>query len=213
MTVRKLPNIKVYPVNEPSDRVSKDFLTIKKQWFEISYPNLTRSPSFRYDSVERRALDAVTIIAHYELSGVRVLYLRSCIRPAMHDKLPEHVSLWEFAAGLIEGGESPIEAAQRECEEELGFKLSLDKFKELGSFMLPTPGICAERIHFVEVEVDPADRTEPTLDGSPLEKHGLVEEASLDTILNMVINGELPDAKTQIGAWRMAWKYKFKKDM
>jgi len=210
VTLPKPPDIKLFPL-EKSQSAGRDFLTLRREWYELAYPNLDRSIAFRNDSVERRAMDAVTIIAHHEVSGIRQLYIRSCIRPSLNHLHPELVNLWELAAGLVEKGEHPAEAAMRECEEELGFKLPVNKFTELGDFMLPTPGMCAERIFFYEVEVDPKEQGEPTLDGGPLEKHGEVRQVSLDSAVQMVLDGKLPDAKTQLGIWRMLWKYKMRR--
>lgn len=51
--------------------------------------------------------------------------------------------LTEIPAGLLEKGESPYEAAIRECQEEIGLR-PLELYK-LGEF-IPTPGYCTEKI-------------------------------------------------------------------
>lgn len=51
--------------------------------------------------------------------------------------------LTEIPAGLLEEGESPYDAAVRECQEEIGLRpVNLFKLGEI----LPTPGYCTEKI-------------------------------------------------------------------
>ena len=53
--------------------------------------------------------------------------------------------LWEFPAGSVDEGESPEEAAQRECHEEIERVPST--IVRLGA-MYPTPGYCDEEMVF-----------------------------------------------------------------
>lgn len=63
--------------------------------------------------------------------------------------------LLELPAGTLEAGESPLESAQRELEEETGF--TGGRWRELGAFYT-TPGFCRERMHlFVAEGVEPGD--------------------------------------------------------
>ena len=61
----------------------------------------------------------------------------------------------EIPAGRLDPGESPLEAAHRELEEETGFRAG--RMRPLLSF-LPAPGFCSEVIHLFEatnlIEVD-----------------------------------------------------------
>lgn len=57
--------------------------------------------------------------------------------------------LWEVVAGSIDQGETPEEAARRECHEEVG--LRPERLVPLGSFF-PVPGYCDERMHFYRAE-------------------------------------------------------------
>ena len=56
----------------------------------------------------------------------------------------------ECAAGLLEIGEDPLEAAKRECEEETGLKPDL--FEKIGGFMLMQGG-CDEVLHMYGARV------------------------------------------------------------
>jgi ADP-ribose pyrophosphatase len=53
--------------------------------------------------------------------------------------------VWELPAGSVDEGEQPVEAARRECHEEIG--LVPGAIEALGSFY-PTPGYCDERMMF-----------------------------------------------------------------
>jgi len=172
-----------------------------------------------YDEVDRRALDAVVLAAHYVARGARAVYLRSAIRPPVvardpsrsGDVEPVRGALWELPAGLIEpeelGEQGRLRTAQRELEEELGFHVELGRLLALGPSTLPTPGVIAERHFFFEVEVDPKDRAEPSLDGSALEKLGVVREVTLADALDMCRTGAIEDAKTELGLRRLAERH------
>lgn len=56
--------------------------------------------------------------------------------------------IWELPAGSVEDGESPEEAAARECEEEIGQVPT--RIERLGAFY-PTPGYCDEQMIFFRV--------------------------------------------------------------
>jgi ADP-ribose pyrophosphatase len=56
--------------------------------------------------------------------------------------------LWEFPAGSLEAGESPDDAARRECEEEIG--RVPERLERLGAWF-PTPGYCDEEMIFYRV--------------------------------------------------------------
>jgi ADP-ribose pyrophosphatase len=63
--------------------------------------------------------------------------------------------LLELPAGTLEEGESPLESARRELEEETG--LTGGAWRELGAFYT-TPGFCREQMHlFVAEDVEPGE--------------------------------------------------------
>ena len=66
------------------------------------------------------------------------------------------------------------------------------------------PGFCAERQFFFEVEVDPAARSEPSLDGSALERGGAIVALPLALALERCRSGDIADSKTELGLRRLA---------
>jgi len=59
-------------------------------------------------------------------------------------RYPVDAFVWELPAGRLDAGESPEEAAQRELQEEIGFKAGqLQKM----AFFHTTPGFCDESMH------------------------------------------------------------------
>jgi ADP-ribose pyrophosphatase len=120
----------------------------------------------------------------------------------------EHEGLWELAAGLVEADEESqagiVACACREVEEELGFIVSPSEMLVLGPSTLPSGGVVGERHFFFRAEVDPKRRQAPSLDGSALEQLGEIIDVSLSDALAACRNGELEDAKTEIGLRRLA---------
>ncbi len=210
-----LPDIEVESL-ELLDDSSPGFMALHRRRLRVRYPDGSRSDPFLYDAVTRRLLDAVVIAAFYERAGGRRVFLRSAVRPPVTYRHPARsavaesgcASLWELPAGLVElDEETSLEgvarSARRELLEEVGFDVELSKFQPLGPSTFPAPGFIPERHYFYAVEVDPNDRLEPSLDGSPLERDGVVIDVSLDAALGMCRRGEIEDEKTELGLRRL----------
>lgn len=206
MSLPAPPKINIYPLNRPIPD-DNEFLKIHRQYYEADYPNGTRSLAFLHDIVLKKHIDAVVMICHTIISRTRCIYLRSAVRPAIANRFPNESNLWELPAGLIENNEDPVQTAIRETKEEVGFEVSPESVKQLGEFIFPTVGICSERITFFEVEVDYEKRAEPTLDGSPLEKYGIVECISLSSAMSLVRQSFFKDSKTELGIRRFNDKF------
>lgn len=215
------PDIELELVEDLSPPNQHGFLRLLRRRFRARYPDGTRSEPFPYDMVERNAIDAVVIAAHFlRPDGERRVYLRSALRPPLGLRDPAHTpdpedmrgaQLWELPAGLIEAGEQSASgvarAAQRELLEELGFDVPLGALQPLGQATFPVPGFCAERQFFFEVAVNPDKRQEPGLDGSALERFGLVIDVSLNDALDACRNGQMPDGKTELALRRLVERF------
>lgn len=101
--------------------------------------------------------------------------------------------LWELPAGSVDPGETPEQAAARECQEELGVVAgSLEPLGEL----FPLPGYCTELMTFFK-----ATRLRPPGADDPAAHQDEDEDIEarafgIDAIRRMVAKGELKDLKT-----------------
>jgi ADP-ribose pyrophosphatase len=219
-SIAELPKIELICRDDCSPPDLGGFLHIVRKRFVARYPDGSESVPFVYDAIDRRALDAVVIAAHHDAHGERMVFLRSAVRPpvalrdpALYPELApnENGALWELPAGLVEAderGQAGVRrCASRELSEELGFTVPVDALTELGPSTYPAPGMIGERHFYFEVEVDPEAQGEPELDGSPLERFGVVVAVALTTALEMCRNGEIEDAKTEIALRRLHERY------
>jgi ADP-ribose pyrophosphatase len=191
------------------------FLRLVRRRLRVRFPDGGHSEPFVYDEVDRSAIDAVVIAAHFNRDGACWVYLRSALRPPLFFRDPSRSpipearmgALWELPAGLIEADEQTergvIEAARRELAEELGFSADSSDFRPLGASTLPCPGFIAERHFFVSIEVHPKDRHEPSLDGSALERFGKIISLPLERAIDLCRAGLIEDAKTELGLRRL----------
>ncbi len=113
--------------------------------------------------------------------------------------------LIEFPAGKLDANEDPLICARRELEEETGYKAK--KFEKLGE-ILTAPGYCTEILHIYKAtELTPGNINRE--EG----EHGMeILELSLKQIEEMILNGEITDAKTIVGIYyfRSQLKLNFK---
>lgn len=95
----------------------------------------------------------------------------------------------ELPAGKLEKGEDPFEAGKRELKEETG--ATAQKYVDLGK-LYPTPGYCGEIIHmYLATELEFGEQ-------NPDEDEFLeVYKIPLAKAVEMVMNGEIRDSKTQ----------------
>ncbi len=98
--------------------------------------------------------------------------------------------LWELPAGSVDEGETPEQAARRECHEEIG--QVPDTVVRLGA-MFPTPGYCDEQMIFFRVS---------SL-GEGTELAAVDEDESIEArtfaireVRDMIRSGEIVDMKT-----------------
>ena len=213
-----LPSIDLELVEDLSPHAEPGFLRLVRQRFIAHYADGSRSQPFVYDQVDRRAIDATVIAAYYlDASGAPWVYLRSALRPPIvfrdrsRSPIPEQDppgSIWELPAGLVEPQEQSVlgvrQGAARELEEELGFSYAADRMQELGPSTFPCPGVVSERHFYFATQVEPSERREPGLDGSALERDGVVIALPLAEALAWCRDGRIIDAKTELGLRRLA---------
>ena len=105
--------------------------------------------------------------------------------------------LLELPAGKLDkGGEDPLAAGKRELREETGAVAA--SYRSLGK-VYPSPGFCNEIIHLYLAEDLTFGETDPDEDEF-LE----CERIPLDRAVQMVLDNEITDAKTQIAILKVA---------
>jgi ADP-ribose pyrophosphatase len=101
--------------------------------------------------------------------------------------------LWELPAGSIDEGESPEQAARRECHEEIGLVPST--IVRL-SAMYPTPGYCDEEMVFFRLSgLEKTDEQAEVDEDEDIE----TKVFELRDAREMVRRGEIQDMKTLVG--------------
>lgn len=111
-------------------------------------------------------------------------------------RYPYHETVLELPAGKLEKGQTPLENGKRELKEEVG---AVGKgYVSLGQ-LYPSPGYCAEIIHLYFCRVDSVG------DACPDENEFLnVELIHIDKAVEMVLNNQIPDSKTQVAVLKTA---------
>lgn len=101
--------------------------------------------------------------------------------------------LWELPAGSVDGGESPEEAAVRECHEEIG---QVPSTVVRLAALYPTPGYCDEEMVFFRLS-----GLEQPPHAAALDEDEDIETRTFELreAREMVRRGEIVDMKTIVG--------------
>ncbi len=111
-------------------------------------------------------------------------------------RYPYKEVLLELPAGKLEKGQNPLENGKRELLEETGAVGR--EYMTLGK-LYPSPGYCGEVIHLYFCKIDHYEQPEPD-EGEFLN----VERIPLNKAVEMVLNHQIPDAKTQTAVLKTA---------
>lgn len=203
-----------------TSRCDEGFLHVRRYRARNRREDGSRSREYRIDVVDRPALDAVAVCLWARTPrGVEVL-LRRQLRPAVHFRAgrvralpePEYLLFEELVAGVLEPGETGLEALRRrgaeEVREEAGIDVDPARLEVLGGPFYMLPGIISEKIHLLAVEVarGEAQGAFPAPaggDGSPMEEGAELVWRGLDSAIAACEAGELEDAKTEVAFRRL----------
>jgi ADP-ribose pyrophosphatase len=111
-------------------------------------------------------------------------------------RYPHGKAILEIPAGKLERGEDPETCGERELLEETGFKLiGSQRLESLGQ-MYPTPAYCEEIIHMYLAR----ELCQDNYAGNCLDADEFLNVVKLpfDEVLEMILNGEILDSKTQL---------------
>ena len=136
--------------------------------------------------------DGVTGIAVLPVCGDRF----GLIRMFRH---PYGAAGWEVPMGFMDGGESPVEAALRELQEETGLQGDSGRLQDLG-MISPVPSIVNARIRLYAAHV-PKELPVPPAAEVGQGRLGLFDHRE---ILELAANGEIFEPCTLISFYRFA---------
>ena len=148
--------------------------------------------NLRVDTVETPSGNTATRELVEHPGGVCVLPLDSDggVFMEWQYRRPFDTNTFEIPAGKLHYGEDPLKCGKRELEEETG--LCARNYIYLGK-MLPTPGFCYEVVHMY-LATDLYEGEMHRDDDEFME----IEKVPLEKLTDMVLNGEIVDAKTCI---------------
>ncbi len=203
-----------------SARCDEGFLHVRRYRARNRRADGSRSAVYRIDVLDRPTLDAVAVCLWSRVGGGVEVLLRRQLRPAVlfrRGKVralpePEPLLYEEIVAGLLEPGESGLDALRRrgaeEAREEAGIALDPGRLAPLGAAFYTLPGIVSEKIHLLEAEVDrgtaAGEHDAPQEgDGSPLEEGATLAWRPLDQAIAACEAGEIEDAKSELAFRRL----------
>jgi ADP-ribose pyrophosphatase len=130
------------------------------------------------------------VVRHSGGAGCLPLFPDGRVALVKQYRHPAGRELLEIPAGKIEAGESPIESAARELEQEIGF--SAGRIEPLADFY-STPGFCEERLYiYLATELI---QVEQNLDHDEFVE---VVYLPLAEAVKMAVSNQLEDSKTII---------------
>jgi ADP-ribose pyrophosphatase len=164
-----------------SSKIVYDGRALKLRVDEVLKPN---GKTTTREIVEHKDCVAVVVLDHKD----NVILVRQ-----YRKAVGKH--LLEIPAGSIDNGEQPIAAVRRELQEEIGYLPN--KIDKLGGFY-STPGFCTEYLHLYLATYLIPSRLEAE-DTEDIK----VERVPLSKIPDLIASGEICDAKSIAGLFRV----------
>lgn len=206
-------------VTEEPGEGETPFVRLRRLRLRHRYANDQCSPSYSFDVIEGPFADAVAIVLYnIDSEGKVWVGLRRGVRPSIYlrkdnpakaglDTLPRLTYL-ELVAGGIEYEDLDTIGingrAALEVKEEAGYEVEAEELVSLGAGTFSSPGFGMEKLHYRAVKVNPSEGVEPEGDGHPLEEVGDFQFHELSQAISWCRGGEIEDAKTEVGLYRLA---------
>ena len=220
MTKSSLPDCPAIRVKVLRDLppAEKPFVRVRGLQLANEYADGSVSKPYSYFLVERTLLDAVCLALWRRGAEGPEIVVRSQLRPPLAFRHEYDVPMlangtgavqWEVPAGLIELGERGeaglFARASAEALEEVGVHLPASRFALLGAPSSLSPGLIAEKLHFVHAEILPSDEHGAAAgDGHPVEEHAVSAFVPLEEAVSLVDRGVIHDVKTEVAVRRLA---------
>ena len=170
------------------ETVFNDFIAVKKG-------TIVRGGEEEFTRVRVQRDDASVMLIHNIEANTVVLVEQ--FRYAVHQHTPEPVL--EIAAGKIDPGETPEEAAIRETLEECGYRIKQVNLKKLGTYYV-SPGYTSERFVLFFATVKNEDKIEKGGGLKSENEYINVVELSPTQFYEALENGKICDVKTALAA-------------
>lgn len=159
---------------------------------QVTYNKLNENGSIETTRICLERGDSVAVLI-YEKDTDSFLFTKQFRYPSARRNSPW---MLELVAGSVEEGENPIDCAQREIEEEIGYEtIEL----ELITTYFPSPGGCSEQIHLYYTEVNSSQKT--LKGGGAVKEKEDIELVKIpkDKVRELLTNGTLNNSISIIG--------------
>ena len=165
-------------------------MNFEEKTLDSEYKYQSKVIDVRYDNVELSDGQKTIRIVVEHPGGVVIVAQKTpeTILMVKQFRYPIKQTALELPAGKLEKGEQPFPAAQRELEEETGYRA--ESWKELG-YINTTPGFCDEKL-YLYFATDLKYVGEHPDDGEII----TAEEYKIEDVFNKIKNGEINDSKT-----------------
>ena len=175
---------------ERKRRILDDFFKVEEAHLRYERFDGKMSPVVRRLNFERGDSVAAVIFN----PGTQRLLLVNQFKYPAYDKGPGWIT--ETVAGMIDKNETPEDAARREIEEEMGYRVT--NLEHISTFYV-SPGGSSERIVLYYAEVNATDKSKAGGGVGSEDEDIVTVELTLAEALEQIRSGELADAKTILG--------------